>query len=164
MTDRPRGIAYLLSQVGTAAAQGFSQRVGEQGLTPREAGVLRLLAGNPGMSQRDLSARLGTAPSGTVVLIDALEARRLVVRVRSTADRRHYELQLTDAGKDALRSLRTVSEEHEEATLSGLTDRQRTQLHKLLQLLATSMDLDAQVHPGYVAARPPSTSRGGLGR
>jgi len=160
MTDRPRGTAYLLSQVGTAAAQRFSERVSEQGFTPREAGVLRLLARSPGLSQRDLSARLGTAPSGTVVLIDGLEARGLVARVRGSADRRHYELQLTEVGKKALDTLRTISERHDDATLAGLTERQRTQLHTLLQVLSTSLELDPQVHPGYAAGRPPAAGPG----
>ena len=99
MRQRPRGIAYTLTQLGTLAAQRFSDRVAELGLTAPEAGVLRLLIAQPGLSQRELATRLGSAPSRVVVLVDSLESKGLVRRRRSATDRRNHELRLTDDGR-----------------------------------------------------------------
>jgi len=147
--QRPRGIAYSLTQLGTLGAQRFSDRVGELGLTAPEAGVLRLLAFSPGLSQRELATRLGSAPSRVVVLVDSLESKKLVRRERSATDRRNHELQLTPEGLDMLGRLGGVAQAHEADLLAPLTESERTQLAALLDKLRAAHGLDPLVHPGY---------------
>lgn len=149
MTQRPRGTAYLLSQLGVLAAGRFGDLLAPLDLTPPEAGVLRLLAREAGISQRALAERLGTAPSRVVVLVDGLERKGLVSRRRSETDRRNHELHLTDDGTTTLGRLRGVAETHEDDVLSGLTRAERAELRRLLAKLAESHGLDAEVHPGY---------------
>jgi len=144
-----RGIAYTLTQLGTLGAQRFSARVGELGLTAPEAGVLRLLAAAPGLSQRALASRLGSAPSRVVVLVDALEAKALVRRERSATDRRNHELRLTDDGVAMLARLGTTARAHEDDMTAPLSERERTQLATLLEKLRDAHGLDPMVHPGY---------------
>ncbi|MCL2542526.1 MAG: MarR family transcriptional regulator [Nocardioidaceae bacterium] len=153
MTDRPSGTAYLLSQLGILSASRFGALLEPLGLTPPQAGVLRLLAREGGISQRALAARLGTAPSRVVVLVDALEAKGLVTRQRSETDRRNHELHLTPAGTAMMRRLGRVAGAHEADVLEGLTAAERSALRGLLGKLADAHDLDPQVHPGY-RARP----------
>lgn len=145
----PRGTAYLLSQLGILAAGRFGELLEPQGLTPPEAGVLRLLARAGGISQRALAERLGTAPSRVVVLVDGLEGKGLVSRKRSETDRRNHELHLTDAGTATLGRLRGIAEEHESDVLAGLTRAERDELRRLLGKLADHHGLDPEVHPGY---------------
>ena len=149
--DAPRGTAYLLSQLGTLAAGRFGELLAPLELTPPEAGVLRLLAREGGISQRALAQRLGTAPSRVVTLVDGLEGKGLVTRRRSESDRRNHELHLTDAGTATLRRLRGVAERHEDDVLTGLTRAERDALRRLLGKLADSHGLDPEVHPGYRA-------------
>ncbi|MCU1476638.1 MAG: putative transcriptional regulatory protein for hcr operon [Subtercola sp.] len=141
-------VPFLLSQLGSIAADSFASKTAGIGLSPNEAGVLRLLAREPGMSQRALSHRLGTQPSRMVALIDTLESAGLLTRARSAADRRNYELHLTDAGIATMNSLRQVSEANEAALLGGLEPAEREALAVLLTKLAASLELDADVHPG----------------
>lgn len=140
--------------MGTIAAAQFGERVSALELSPRDAGILRLVARNPAISQQTLAERLGTPPSRMVALIDSLETRRLVSRSRSEKDRRNYELNLTDEGQKALKQLRRISQEHEAALLESLSQEERNQLGELLEKLAVAHQLDADVHPGYGAPPP----------
>ena len=149
--------AFLLSQLGAYSAEKYRELVATLGLTPSDAGILRLLSRNPSISQRELADRLGTVPSRVVVLIDSLESRGLVNRTRSATDRRNYELSLTDAGSTAMQKLRDVSEQHERAVLGTLTSPEREQLHGLLSRLAEARNIDTEVHLGYSRGSAPGS-------
>jgi len=143
---RPKRTAFLLSQLGALASARFAERTRELGLTPSDAGVLRLLGRSPGLSQRSLADRLGAVPSRVVPLIDSLETRGLVARVRSSADRRNYELRLTAEGTKVLGALRGIAERHEAEILAPLTSEQSAQLGILLARLASAHALDTDLH------------------
>jgi DNA-binding MarR family transcriptional regulator len=149
--------AFLLSQIGALASARFAERTRELGLTPSDAGVLRLLGRTPGLSQRSLADRLGAVPSRVVPLIDSLETRGLVARVRSRTDRRNYELRLTGEGMKVLGQLRGIAERHEAELLAPLTSDESAQLGSLLARLASAHTLDTDLHrdtaPGV---RPPA--------
>ncbi|MCX2747811.1 MarR family transcriptional regulator [Arthrobacter sp. MI7-26] len=144
--SQPKRTAFLLSQLGAVASSRFADRTREIGLTPSDAGVIRLLGRSPGLSQRSLADRLGAVPSRVVSLIDSLEERGLVERVRSSTDRRNYELHLTEAGNGVLRELRGIAEQHEVEVLAPLTGEQSAQLGELLAQLANGHGLDRDLH------------------
>ena len=144
--SRSKRTAFLLSQLGALASARFAERTRELGLTPSDAGVLRLLGRAPGLSQRSLADRLGAVPSRVVPLIDSLEARGLVARVRSSTDRRNYELRLTDEGTKVLGKLRGIAERQEAELLAPLTSEQSAQLGSLLAMLASAHALDTDLH------------------
>jgi DNA-binding MarR family transcriptional regulator len=143
---RPSRTAFLLSQLGALASSRFAERTRAIGLTPSDAGVLRLLGRTPGLSQRELADRLGAVPSRIVPLIDSLESRGLVDRKRSSTDRRNNDLTLTDAGRTLLMALRVIAEQHEAELLAPLTPEQSEQLELLLAQLADSAALDTDLH------------------
>lgn len=145
---RPARIGFLLAQLGAHSGARFAERTKEIGLTPTQAGLLRVLAGQPGMNQRDLARRLGAVQSRVVVLVDGLEAAGLVVRERSATDRRNYALQLTDEGRATLGRLRTIAEAHEADIADGLTGDQRDTLAALLTEMCARAGLDVDVHTG----------------
>jgi DNA-binding MarR family transcriptional regulator len=145
-SERPARIGFLLAQLGTHVGARFADRTKQIGLTPGQAGVLRVLARRPGMNQRDLAGRLGAVQSRVVVLIDGLETAGLVARERSTTDRRNYELRLTDEGRVTLGRLRTIAEEHEADITEGLTGEQRDTLAELLTEMCVHAGLDMDLH------------------
>ena len=145
--------AFLLSQLGTVASSRFADRTREIGLTPGDAGVIRLLGRAPGLSQRSVAEKLGIVPSRVVPLIDSLQGRGLVERVRSSTDRRNYELHLTEAGRGLLGELRGIAEQHEAELLAPLTSDQAAQLGALLAQLADGHGLDRDLHHGSVSQR-----------
>lgn len=145
-SSRSKRTAFLLSQLGALASARFAERTRDLGLTPSDAGVLRLVGRTPGLSQRSLADRLGAVPSRVVPLIDSLEARGLVARVRSKSDRRNYELRLTAEGRKMLVTLRGLAEQHEAELLAPLTSDQSAQLGNLLTQLAGAHALDPDLH------------------
>jgi DNA-binding MarR family transcriptional regulator len=146
-----RRTAFLLSQLGAVASSRFADRTREIGLTPGDAGVIRLLGRAPGLSQRSVAEKLGIVPSRVVPLIDSLQGRGLVDRTRSSTDRRNYELHLTDAGQQVLHELRGIAEQHEAELLAPLTGDQAVQLGVLLAQLADAHGLDRDLHRGSVS-------------
>jgi DNA-binding MarR family transcriptional regulator len=146
---RDGGVAFLLAQLGAHAAAAFAERIRPLGLTPPQAGVLRLLALFPGQSQRELADALGMHAPRLVALIDDLESRALVSRERDPHDRRNYAISLTDEGRQLLGELSRVGHQHELAITSGLNDDERAQLLGLLRLVAEQQQLTPGVHPGF---------------
>src|SRR5690606_24247718 len=63
---------------------------------------LQLSRGAPGMSQRELAARVGVEGPTIARLIDALERQGLVERRQANGDRRANELHLTAAAQPLL--------------------------------------------------------------
>jgi DNA-binding MarR family transcriptional regulator len=154
VTDDPRpprdgGASFLLAQLGAHAGAAFAERIRPLGLTPPQAGVLRLLGLFPGQSQRALADALGMHAPRLVGLIDELEGRDLVARDRDPNDRRNYAISLTDLGRQRLAELGRVATEHEQAMTSGLDDHERAQLLALLRRVAEEQQLQPGVHPGF---------------
>jgi DNA-binding MarR family transcriptional regulator len=149
MPPRPQN-AFLLAQIGAYAAGRFAERIKALGLTPAQAGLLRLIAWEPGQSQQAIAAKLATPASRLVLLVDALEERGLIERRRNTEDRRHYALHLTEAGIRFMREeIAPIGAGHEEEICSGLDPDERAQLHGLLERIAAGQGLTPGVHPGY---------------
>lgn len=154
-----RAVAFQLAQLGAQATQRFSERIAEIGLTPPEVGILRMIAAQPGRSQRSLAAELGVVPSRVVALIDPLDTKGLIERRRSPADRRNHELHLTSAAGGLLAQLGAIAFAHEREQTAALSDDEYRQLADLLDRLVAARDLTPGVHPGY-ASPPPEPGAG----
>lgn len=147
--DRYTSVAFLLTQVGTRAAQLFGERLKPLGFAPADAGILRLLGRTPGISQQELARRLDMYASRLVALIDSLEQRRLVTRQPDAKDRRLNTLQLTDKGRRALSEIGHAARTHDDAVCGALNAGERVALSRLLKKLADGLGLIEGVHPGY---------------
>jgi DNA-binding MarR family transcriptional regulator len=146
--------AFLLAQVGAHAAWKFGERLAELNVTPSIAGILRLLAATPGVTQQALADRLGSVPSRLVALADDLEARGLIERRENAEDRRRYALHLTEKGRSTLAAIGRIGREHQRVLLAALSADEQQMLASLLQRVADEQGLARDVHPGY-ARRPP---------
>jgi DNA-binding MarR family transcriptional regulator len=139
-----------LAQIGAHAAARFAQRVAELDMTPAQAGLLRLVAWEPGQSQQTIAGKLRIPPSRLVPLVDDLEERGLVARRRNPDDRRYYALNLTDTGTKFLTAeLGPLGAAHDREITAGLDEAERAELRGLLERIATSQGLVPGVHPGY---------------
>ncbi|MFF8289258.1 MarR family winged helix-turn-helix transcriptional regulator [Streptomyces sp. NPDC016309] len=105
-------------------------------ITPAQSRLLRTVAHYdhpPRMA--DLAARLEVVPRAVTSLVDGLEASARVRRVPDPANRRVVRIELTDAGRDTLRQLRTARRAAAEDILAPLTAEQREVLGGLLTAL-----------------------------
>src|ERR1700720_4633907 len=148
--DTRRGSAvFLLAQVGAYASGEFAKRLEPLGFTPAQAGIFRIIAAVPGLSQQELAAKLGMYASRLVAVIDDLEKRGLIERQPSNSDRRLYALPLTKSGKEQLSAIGVIAREHGRDLFDGLSDEERSTLTALLERVAKKQGLQEGVHPGY---------------
>ncbi len=150
--------AFLLAQLGAHAASQFAERLGVLELTPADAGILRMLRIQAGLSQQELAARLQIHPSRLVAILDNLEKRGFVERRANPDDRRLYSLHLTPAGGKILEKIGSVARQHQEALLSSLNAEERNTLATLLLRIADQQGLVRGVHPGYQRLGSPQRS------
>lgn len=154
--QRRTGNSFLLAQIGAHAATRFAQRIAELDLTPAQAGLLRLIARQPGQSQQALAQQLRTPPSRLVPLVDHLEGRGLIERRRNPEDRRHHALYLTAEGGQFMKArLGPIGIAHEDDICAALTAAERDQLHGLLSRIGEQQGLIPGVHPGYQQLEAP---------
>jgi len=87
----------------------FSERAARQaGIEPQQHQLLLAIGGLPAELRpniRTLAERLCVEHHTAVALVDKVEARGLVLRERSTEDKREVLVRLTDAGRDLLQQL-----------------------------------------------------------
>lgn len=145
----PVGIAFLVSQVGAHAADGFAERLAVLKLKPHHAGILRMLCSNPGLTQQALSELLGIFPSQLVLLLDLLEEQKLIERRNTPEDRRSYQLHLTRGGRGALAQIGHVTQQLEDDLFAALSEREMNVLRELLTRVVKQQQITPGVHPAY---------------
>ncbi|POX99969.1 MarR family transcriptional regulator [Mycobacterium kansasii] len=154
MTGPPSGItalderiAFLLSQLGSYSDGEFHRRLAPSGVEPRAYAVLMALAADDGQSQRQLSARLGIHRNVMVTVIDELERKRLVKRLRHPEDRRAFAITLTDKARRLLPALDESGQALDKEMSAPLSLVERDTLRKLLRRMAAGAGLIPGVHP-----------------
>ncbi len=143
------GVAFLVSQVGAHAAMAFAEQLSVLTLKPYDAGILRILGSNPGITQQALSRGLGMFPSRLVALLDDLERQKLIARRESPSDRRIYQLHLTEAGTAALIEIGRLTVELEDKLFAALTAEEKEFLGSLLARIVAQQQITPSVHPAY---------------
>ena len=91
--------AYVkLMRASRAVLARVEKLLAECGLTPTQLGVLEAVLHKGPLSQRALGRLVLTSAGNMTDVIDKLEARGLVRRVRVPGDRRSLRIELTEAG------------------------------------------------------------------
>jgi DNA-binding MarR family transcriptional regulator len=111
-------VGYHLRLANTAAIRSFNEALGPFDLSPADYGALVIIEANPGLIQQDLAAALGLQRANLVRVLNALEARGMVMR--SGESRRENALYLTEDGKNGLPAIRTAHAAHEQRMAEAL--------------------------------------------
>ena len=111
--DLPSLLGFHLRLAHVAMYRDFTETLAELELTQKQCAVLQLIAANPGVSQVDLAAILGSDRATMMALVDRLDERDLVARRRSASDRRRQELSLTARGATVLEAANRAIAMHE---------------------------------------------------
>lgn len=129
IAERP---GYLLHKAGLLLLEDVEKALETVGMRSRYFFVLASLAGGPELSQQDLSRLLNLDPTTVVTVIDEMERNQHVERRRNPADRRRYNLILTDSGRAALAAVDGVVTEVETAFFGALDDDEREVMRRML--------------------------------
>jgi MarR family 2-MHQ and catechol resistance regulon transcriptional repressor len=133
------------------------------GLTDSQFGVLEALLPLGPVAQHELSRALFTGRANITTVVDNLERRGLVQRVRDTADRRHVTVHLTAEGRALIEDrfpghVAAIVEE-----FSVLSAAEQGELGRVCKKLGRRDEPGPERHPGRDPAEPTADKLAGEG-
>lgn len=102
--------------------------------------LLALIQSNPGSSQRELADWAGITGPGLVGIIDDLEKRGMVRRVRSTKDRRRNSLELTELGTRTMNLMFDTVSTIEEPIRQALSPEELATFVAMIERIAVALE------------------------
>jgi DNA-binding MarR family transcriptional regulator len=126
-------LGYLLKHAHLALEQRTDAALADMGLTARDLGVLRVIAGGEARSQQEVATVLGVDRTSMVALLDALEHRGIVARRPSERDRRRNAVELTQDGWSLFQQAEQRSTRAELAFTAVLGDAGGAKLRRALK-------------------------------
>jgi MarR family transcriptional regulator, organic hydroperoxide resistance regulator len=118
------GIGMLLREADTAFNRFLRQELAARGVTFGQFQHLRYLWVQNGLTQADLSRRIGIEMASSTAILDSLEAVGLITRARNVTDRRKVNVFLTPAGAALEKPLIARAAHANKQARQGLTDSQ----------------------------------------
>jgi DNA-binding MarR family transcriptional regulator len=111
------------------------------GLSQRQCAVLRTLIAQEGARISDLAVSSGITPSAMTRVLERLEARGLVERVRGThADGRAAMVRITAAGRSTRELLDELMRSRTQTIMNAIPQKQRADVLNALQLLNNAIE------------------------
>ena len=129
---------HFIRRLHQIAVAVFLQETEAHGVTPVQYAALQTVGDTPGIDQRTLAANIGLDTSTIAGVIDRLEARGLLARSASPADRRVRLLALTPGGHALLKVLVPDMRRAQQRMLAPLPKAERAEFMRMLQVLVTS--------------------------
>lgn len=135
--------SYLLCTLYRDLMASTEQRTRQAGITAAQWRFLRTLYVEEGVTQRELSRRVGVREPTTLRAVARLEKMGLVARQTVADDRRKVMLMLTDQGREQVSRLLPMVTEVNLVALDGRTPEEEQVLKRLL--LSTIRNLQADL-------------------
>jgi DNA-binding MarR family transcriptional regulator len=127
--DELERLARILGQIGP-------DEVCCDGLSQRQTAILRVLVSSEGARLTDLAALSGITPSAMTRVLEKLEARGLVERVRGAHDDgRAAMVRITAAGRRTRKLLDELMRSRTTTIMGAIPQKQRAQVLNALELL-----------------------------
>lgn len=135
-------VGYLMSRVRSTMWNMVTQHTtAELGITSTQASIVFMLAAGRALTAADLAREYGIDASAVTRLIDRLEKRGLLSRVRSEEDRRVVRLALTPEGYALAQKIPAIFTRVLDKLLGGFTPEEVGFLKSMLRrILVNSCD------------------------
>ncbi|WP_211747614.1 MarR family transcriptional regulator [Paenibacillus sp. Marseille-Q4541] len=127
-----RSIGFMLGVAHRRSVHLMNQRLKEYDITTEQWSVLFQIFSHEGMNQREIASKAYKDQPTTTRIIDMLEKKNLVIRKPSLADRRAYELFLTDEGVALSHSILPLEEKLNEDLANSIPEEEMTIFWKVL--------------------------------
>jgi len=124
-----------LNRAADSVSTRINNFINSQNLTVSQFGVLEILFHLGSMSQCDIGKKLLKTGGNMTMVIDNLEKRKLVERVRSEQDRRFIEVHLTSDGENLIESIFPKHVEKIVEEMSILTIEEQNEFSRLCKKL-----------------------------
>ncbi len=130
-----------LERLGRILGQVGPDEVCCEGLSQRQCAILRVLVAREGTRISDLAALSNISPSAMTRVLEKLEARKLVERVRGAHDDgRAAMVRITPEGRSTRKQLDTLMRQRTHQIIESIPDKQRPQILKALTILNSAIE------------------------
>jgi len=129
-------LGYAVRRAQIRLYEDFIPSLAPWGITPPRFSAMVIVSRNPGLKLTQLARIMGIARSGSVSLVDALEALGYIQRLPMPGDRRAFGLALTAKGEADLVAISAAVQAHDDRMAQALTPEERTVLRSLLSRLS----------------------------
>jgi len=135
-----RSAGYLVRDAHRAFQRLLEQRIAGSGVTRGQWYFLRVLWSEDGLSQRELSERVGMMEPTTVIALRSMEKAGLIRRVRDDEDKRKTQVWLTPKAKRLRNQLLLVALGINEQAAEGVERDELTTLRRVLARMTANLD------------------------
>ncbi len=118
----------------------------ETGLTSPQLLVLQSIYRHEGVMVKEIAEDINLSSATITSILDRLEKRELVTRLRSTQDKRKVEISLTQTGVDMIKDAPTPLQEHFIKSFESMEEWEQSQMLATMQRIVSMMnagELDA---------------------
>ena len=138
-TEEPLPIAAhaALLQASDVVSNNIMANLLPSDFTLNQYEVLQALYTKGPMCQRDIALYVLKTTGGLTPIIDKLEEKSLINRIRMTDDRRYIRIELTPDGRKLVKKIFPKHQKRIMETMEGLTKTDQNHLKRICQNLAT---------------------------
>jgi DNA-binding MarR family transcriptional regulator len=109
-------------------------------ITPEQAGVIRRLGEQEGISQKELSIRMAKDQTNITRLLDQLERKELIERNPNKEDRRSFLIHLTGKGKEMHEKIKPVETAIMEIAMAGISEEKKSVLRETIDEILSNIE------------------------
>lgn len=109
-------------------------------VTPEQAGIIRRLGEQEGITQKDLSIRMCKDQTNVTRILGQLEKKGLISRNQSKDDRRAFLTYLTDKGQKLNENIIPTEQEIMNIALKGISEERKALLKDIIDEILENID------------------------
>ena len=131
---------FLVRDANRAFQRLLEKRIAPYGIARGQWYFLRVLWSEDGLSQRELSARVGTMEPTTVIALRSMEKSGLIRRVRSDEDKRRAHVWLKPKAKRLRAELLALARGITDAAEHGIARDELATFHRVIARMRGNLD------------------------
>jgi DNA-binding MarR family transcriptional regulator len=131
---------YLVRDAHRAFQRLLEKRIAPFGVTRGQWYFLRVLWSQDGVSQRELSERVGMMEPTTVIALRGMEKAGLIRRVRNADDKRKAQVWLTAKAKRLRLRLLALARRINDEALAGVTPAELATFRRAIAKMTANLD------------------------
>ena len=133
-------IGFKIHTLNSQLEYMFWKSIKDFDITTQQYALLKPLWEKDGITQKELSDKTSKQAPTVTRMVTALEKKGLLIRTLDAADRRHYRIYLTDAGKELEGKIDPIAIEVNKQQLRGFSDTDKKEVFRLLDKLQQNIE------------------------
>lgn len=133
-------IGFILNNASRRWSQLTTNILKPYDITSEQAGIIRRLGEEEGISQKDLSRRMAKDQTNVTRILDQLEKKGLVRREANLEDRRSFLTYLTDKGKELNEKIIPTESQIIDIALKDLSEEKRILLKEIIKEIVENIN------------------------